>query len=73
MAVPVPHFGAVLDLPEWQDLADRLTAAGVEFLLAPGLRYAGQPGEQYTLFFCDPSGNALEFKALPRAAELFER
>lgn len=71
--VPVPHFGAVLDLQAWQDLAERLTRTDVSFVLPPALRYAGQPGEQYTLFIRDPSGNSLEFKALPRASELFER
>ena len=62
-AVPVPHCGAILEVPAWQALADRLTAAGVAFLVPPRTRFAGTPGEQHTLFLRDPSGNALEFKA----------
>lgn len=61
--VPVPHFGVVLAPQEWRKLADTLIAAGVEFVIEPTTRFAGQPGEQSTMFFCDPSGNALEFKA----------
>lgn len=61
--VPVPHFGVVLPPAEWQALADRLVAAGVEFVIDPTTRFAGEPGEQSTMFFCDPSGNALEFKS----------
>jgi extradiol dioxygenase family protein len=61
--VPVPHFGVVLDMPDWNALADRLQAAGVDFIIEPYVRFAGQPGEQATMFFRDPSGNALEFKA----------
>ncbi len=60
--VPVPHFGAVLPWDAWRALADRLEAAGTPFLLAPEIRFAGQPGEQGTFFVRDPSGNALEFK-----------
>jgi extradiol dioxygenase family protein len=61
--VPVPHFGVVLDMPTWQALADELRSARIEFAIEPGIRFAGQPGEQATMFFHDPSGNALEFKA----------
>jgi len=61
--VPVPHFGVVLTMADWQALADRLTAAGTRFGIAPHIRFVGQPGEQATMFFYDPSGNALEFKA----------
>src|ERR1041385_1704530 len=61
--VPVRHFGVILGMPEWRDLAGRLKAAGVEFLIKPGVRFEGQAGEQATLFIRDPSGNALEFKA----------
>ncbi len=61
--VPVPHFGVVLELPDWHALADRLRAAGVTFVVEPHVRFAGQAGEQATLFLLDPSGNALEFKA----------
>lgn len=61
--VPVPHFGVVLEMDDWQALADRLRAAGVKFGIEPHVRFRGQPGEQATLFLLDPSGNALEFKA----------
>ncbi len=61
--VPVPHFGVVLTMEDWQALADRLTAAGVNFAIEPTIRFKGQPGEQATMFFRDPSGNALEMKA----------
>lgn len=61
--VPVPHFGVVLGLRDWHALADRLRAAGTRFVIEPHVRFAGQPGEQATLFLLDPSGNALEFKA----------
>jgi hypothetical protein len=71
--VPVPHFGAVLDMGAWQKLADRLTAAGVEFVIEPTVRFRGQPGEQATMFFLDPSGNALEIKAMADPANLFAR
>lgn len=61
--VPVPHFGVVLDMASWQKLADRLTAAGIDFIIEPHIRFRGAPGEQATMFFLDPSGNPLEFKA----------
>src|SRR5689334_8222232 len=61
--VPVPHFGVVLTMARWQELAARLTKAGMKFDIAPTVRFKGQPGEQATMFFRDPSGNALEFKA----------
>ena len=69
--VPVPHFGVVLEMGPWEALAERLTAASVHFLIEPQLRFKGQPGEQATLFFLDPSGNALEFKAFGDDAALF--
>jgi extradiol dioxygenase family protein len=69
--VPVPHFGVVLDMGAWEALAERLTAAGVRFVIEPHVRFKGQPGEQATLFFLDPSGNALEFKAFGDDADLF--
>ena len=72
-AVPVPHFGIVLPMDEWRALADRLTDAGVEFVIPPTVRFAGQPGEQATMFFLDPAGNALEFKAMADPAGLFAR
>lgn len=69
--VPVPHFGVVLTMEQWTALADRLTAAGTHFGIAPHTRFKGQPGEQATMFFYDPSGNALEFKAFADDAMLF--
>jgi hypothetical protein len=61
--VPVPHFGVVLEMDTWQSLADRLKQHQVRFVIEPYIRFKGEPGEQATLFFLDPSGNALEFKA----------
>ena len=61
--VPVPHFGVVLTMDSWQALADRLRERQIEFIIEPYIRFQGQPGEQATMFFLDPSGNALEFKA----------
>ena len=69
--VPVPHFGVVLPLAEWKALASRLKRAGVEFVIEPYTRFEGQPGEQSTMFFLDPAGNALEFKSFARPNELF--
>ena len=71
--VPVPHFGLVLGMDEWRALADRLSAAGVQFVIEPTVRFAGQPGEQATMFFYDPAGNALEFKAMANPANLFAK
>lgn len=70
-AVPVPHFGVVLPPPEWRALADRLQSHGVSFVIEPHTRFAGQAGEQSTMFFHDPSGNALEFKAFADIRRLF--
>lgn len=70
--VPVPHFGLVLPWTEWEALAERLTSAGVHFLLKPHVRFEGTAGEQATLFVADPSGNALELKAMRRPEALFE-
>ncbi|MBM6575542.1 VOC family protein [Microvirga sp. SRT01] len=72
-AVPVPHFGVVLTPTDWRALADRVKAAGVRFGIAPYTRFAGQAGEQSTMFFRDPSGNALEFKAFADDAMLFAK
>lgn len=69
--VPVPHFGIVLEMAEWQALADRLTAAGTQFVVEPYVRFRGQPGEQATMFFRDPSGNAIEMKAFADLGQLF--
>ena len=71
--VPVPHFGLVLPMDEWRRLADRLAAAGTEFVIAPTVRFEGEPGEQATMFLLDPAGNALEFKAMADPANLFAR
>ncbi|WP_162583535.1 VOC family protein [Variovorax sp. PBS-H4] len=60
--VPMPHLGLILELPDWQALAKRLEAAGTEFVLKPQVRFEGQPGEQWTMFFCDPFGNPIEVK-----------
>jgi extradiol dioxygenase family protein len=70
-SVPVPHFGAVLPPAEWKALASRLRNAGVEFVIEPYTRFEGQPGEQSTMFFLDPAGNALEFKSFAHPDELF--
>jgi extradiol dioxygenase family protein len=71
--VPVPHFGIVLEWGAWQRLADRLRAGGVRFVIEPGIRFAGQVGEQATFFLYDPSGNALEFKAFRDPGRLFAK
>ncbi len=71
-AVPIPHFGVVLPWAEWQALAERLRGA-VEFVIEPRIRFAGQVGEQATMFLRDPSGNALEFKSFADPARLFAR
>lgn len=62
--VPMPHFGAVLPMAEWRTVADRLTKHGIAFILAPQVRFKGQPGEQSTMFFSDPSGNPIEIKGM---------
>ncbi len=69
--VPVPHFGVVLTWDDWHLLADRLRSAEVEFVIEPYVRFQGQPGEQATMFFLDPSGNAIEFKAFTDIGQLF--
>lgn len=71
--VPVPHFGLVLPMEEWRLLAERLQGAGVEFVIPPTVRFAGEPGEQATMFLLDPAGNALEFKAMADPAKLFAK
>ena len=70
-AVPVPHFGVVLAWHEFDSLAERLRSLGVKFLLEPSIRFAGQSGEQATMFLADPSGNMLEFKAMRNPDQLF--
>ena len=69
--VPVPHFGVVLPPAEWNAFAERVKAAGVKFVIEPYTRFAGEPGEQSTMFFLDPAGNALEFKAFADMGQLF--
>jgi uncharacterized protein len=71
--VPVPHFGAILPLDEWQRLAQKLTAAGVRFVIEPYTRFKGEVGEQATMFLLDPCGNALEFKAFKDIGRLFAK
>ena len=71
--VPVPHFGVVLPMDEWKDLAEKLRTQGVEFVIEPKIRFAGEVGEQATMFFLDPSGNALEFKGFRDMATLFAK
>ena len=69
--VPMPHFGLVLQKDDWQAMADRLQAAGVAFVIEPQLRFAGQPGEQWTMFFLDPFGNPLEIKGFASLDTLY--
>lgn len=69
--VPVPHFGVVLEWEAWHALAARIEAAGIPFGIAPHIRFVGQPGEQATMFFRDPAGNALEFKSFRDMGQLF--
>lgn len=69
--VPMPHFGVVLLLADWEGLARRVTAAGVGFELEPSVRFKGEAGEQWTMFFRDPSGNPLEFKGFPTMDGVF--
>ncbi len=72
-SVPVPHFGVVLEMDPWNQLAEKLKARQIEFLIEPCVRFKGKPGEQATMFFLDPSGNALEFKAFKNIEkQLFE-
>ncbi|MDM0122028.1 VOC family protein [Variovorax arabinosiphilus] len=71
--VPVRHFGAVLSIPQWEALAAKLKAAGTEFVIEPYIRFKGEPGEQATMFFRDPSGNAVEIKAFASLESLFAK
>lgn len=71
--VPVPHFGVILEMSAWEKLADKLKQHHVEFIIEPYIRFKGQPGEQATMFFYDPNGLALEFKAFKNDAMIFER
>ena len=69
--VPVPHFGLVLSMEEWEALAERLREAGTQFVIEPTIRFRDRPGEQATMFLRDPAGNALEFKAFADVGQLF--
>jgi len=69
--VPVPHFGLVLAMEQWEALAQRLQAADIAFVIEPTVRFKGEPGEQATMFLLDPAGNALEFKAMAKPENLF--
>jgi hypothetical protein len=71
--VPVPHFGVILSMPDWEQLAAHLTASGIKFVIEPHVRFKGQPGEQATMFFLDPFENALEFKAFQNIESLFAK
>lgn len=70
-AVPVRHFGVILDMPRWHELAERLLGADIDFLIEPHVRFKGEVGEQATMFFCDPAGNALEIKAFADMGQVF--
>ncbi|KQP18402.1 VOC family protein [Pseudorhodoferax sp. Leaf267] len=70
--VPMPHFGLILELADWQGMAERLKAAGTAFILEPQLRFAGQPGEQWTMFFCDPFGNPMEVKGFASLETVYD-
>ncbi len=69
--VPMPHFGAILELPAWKAVAERLKAAGTQFVLAPQARFEGEPGEQWTMFFYDPSGNPIEMKGFRSMEQVY--
>lgn len=71
--VPVPHYGVVLEWEQWEALADKLKKANMEFVIEPYIRFEGQPGEQATMFFKDPAGNALEFKAFKDLSQMFAK
>ncbi len=71
--MPVRHFGAILEWNQWHELADKLTAHGIEFVIEPYIRFKGEVGEQATMFFLDPSGNALEFKAFQDTSQIFAK
>lgn len=72
-AVPVRHFGVILEMAQWRQLAERLKGERIEFVIEPEIRFVGQPGEQATFFVTDPSGNALEFKAFADEATIFAK
>jgi extradiol dioxygenase family protein len=71
--VPVPHFGVILSMEQFEELAERVRRAGIKFQIEPYVRFRGEPGEQATMFFLDPSGNALEFKAFADRSQVFAK
>lgn len=71
--VPIPHFGVILTLSQWEALAARVRGAGIKFIIEPYIRFKGELGEQATMFFLDPSGNALEFKAFADFKQVFAK
>jgi len=71
--VPVRHFGAILPMNEWERLSEKLKAAGTRFIIEPQIRFKGKVGEQATMFFLDPSGNALEFKSFADMSQVFAK
>lgn len=71
--VPAKHFGVILSIPDWKALAKKLTEAGISFIIEPYVRFEGEVGEQHTMFFLDPSGNALEFKAFANDSAIFAK
>lgn len=71
--VPMPHFGLALELPDWKAMAARLEAAHADFVLEPQVRFEGQPGEQWTMFFCDPFGNPIEVKGFRSLATVYDK
>ena len=72
-AVPIPHFGVVLDMADWKELAEKMKSANTKFIIEPYIRFEGEVGEQATMFFLDPSGNALEFKGFNDMSQLFAK
>ena len=72
-AVPIPHFGVVLEMEQWEDLVEKLKSVDTKFIIEPYIRFKGEPGEQATMFFLDPAGNALEFKAFKDIGQLFAK
>jgi len=71
--VPVRHFGVILEMDEWETLAEKIKSAGIDFIIDPYVRFKGESGEQATMFFLDPSGNALEFKAFGDKSQIFAK
>ncbi|MDE1461344.1 VOC family protein [Spartinivicinus poritis] len=71
--VPMPHIGLILELNEWNKLADRLCKKNINFIISPTIRFKGQPGEQYTMFFSDPSGNPIEIKGFRNLNQIFDK